>query len=71
MSKATNTPALTAGRPTARIAAKLALDDSPMKRVNFNVSPDTHARLKIYATRRGKSISEVLVEYVSQLPDAE
>ena len=73
MSKAATT--LSAGRPSARTdkskAATLAslADDASMKRVNFELSAEQHAKLKIYATRQGKSIKVVLTEYVAGLPD--
>ena len=73
MSKAGTT--LSAGRPSARTdkskAATLAslADDASMKRVNFELSADQHTKLKIYATRQGKTIKELLTEYVASLPD--
>ena len=73
MSKATNT--LSAGRPSARTgkakAATLAslADDAAMKRVNFELPAELHAKLKIYATKQGKTIKELLTEYVAGLPD--
>ena len=73
MSKAATT--LSAGRPSARTdkskAATLAslADDASMKRVNFELSADQHTKLKIYATRQGKTIKELLTEYVADLPD--
>ena len=73
MSKAATT--LSAGRPSARTdkskAATLAslADDASMKRVNFELSADQHTKLKIYATRQGKTIKELLTEYVAGLPD--
>ena len=73
MSKAAT--ALTAGRPSARTdkskAATLAslADAASMKRVNFELSADQHTKLKIYATRQGKTIKELLTEYVASLPD--
>lgn len=71
MSKTTST--LSAGRPSARInkAATLASlsDDAGTKRVNFELSPAHHAKLKIYAAKQGKSIKELLTEYVAGLPD--
>ena len=69
MSKASKT--LTAGRPSkrakTRFLAKLA-DDQEFKRVNFDLSIALHAKLKIYATKQGKSIKEVLTDYVATLP---
>ena len=73
MSKAGTT--LSAGRPSARTdkskAATLAslADAASMKRVNFELSADQHTKLKIYATRQGKTIKELLTEYVASLPD--
>ena len=73
MSKAATTRS--AGRPSARTdkskAATLAslADDASMKRVNFELSADQHTKLKIYATRQGKTIKELLTEYVASLPD--
>lgn len=62
---------LTAGRPSAR-ANKSALleslnDKQSMKRVNFDLSAEQHAKLKVYAAQRGVSIKEVLTQYVESL----
>ena len=74
MSKLTTT--LTAGRPSARTdkaraatLASLADNAGGMKRVNFELSADQHAKLKIHAAKAGKSIKELLTEYVAGLPD--
>ncbi len=71
MSKGTG--ALSAGRPSARNnkAATLASlsDDIEMKRVNFQLPADQHTKLKIYATKQGKTIKELLTEYVAGLPE--
>jgi hypothetical protein len=67
-----NTGVLAAGRPSARNkAATLASlsDDAEMKRVNFQLPADQHTKLKIYAAKRGKTIKELLTEYVSTLPE--
>ncbi|AOK57671.1 chromosome partitioning protein ParB (plasmid) [Burkholderia ubonensis] len=64
---------LSAGRPSAtrNKAATLAslAEDAGLKRVNFQVPPELHMKLKIYAARHGKTITEVLTEYVANLPD--
>jgi len=67
---------LSAGRPSVkaadkRKAATLASlsDDKPVKRVNFELAADQHAKLKIYAARQGKTVKELLTEFVAQLPD--
>lgn len=67
-----NTGVLAAGRPSARNkAATLASlsDDAEMKRVNFELPADQHTKLKIYAAKQGKTIKELLTEYVSMLPE--
>ncbi|WP_423190808.1 plasmid partition protein ParG [Aeromonas hydrophila] len=38
-----------------------------MKRVNFDLSETLHTRLKTYAASQGKSIKEVLTEFVEGL----
>ena len=70
MSKSTNT--LMAGRPSARSATKAAdlasLAETPeMKRINFDVTAEVHLKLKVYAAEQGRSIKELLSEYVSEL----
>ena len=40
-----------------------------LKRVNFQLSADQHMKLKIYAARQGKTIKELLTEYVASLPE--
>lgn len=64
---------LSAGRPSARTnkAATLASlsDDVNMKRVNFELSAERHVKLKIHAAKQGKSIKELLTDYVDSLPD--
>ena len=67
---------LSAGRPSVkasdkRKAATLASlsDEQPKKRVNFELSADQHAKLKIYAARQGKTVKELLTEYIRSLPD--
>lgn len=66
---------LSAGRPSARTdksrAATLAslASDGEMKRVNFDLSTELHTKLKIHATKQGKSIKDLLTEYVVDLPE--
>lgn len=71
MSKSVNT--LTAGRPSARSnkAATLAslADEASTKRVNFELSAEQHTKLKIFAARQGKTIKELLTDYVVRLPE--
>lgn len=71
MSKPTST--LSAGRPSARTGNAATLssftDKAATVRVNFDLDRDQHIKLKLYATKQGKSIKEVLSDYVAQLPE--
>ena len=64
---------LSAGRPSERnkamTFAQLSDDVSEMKRVNFQISADLHAKLKIHAAKTGKSVKELLTDYIVTLPD--
>ena len=71
MSKPIST--LVAGRPSARsnkavTIASLA-DEASTKRVNFELPAAQHTKLKIYAAKQGKTIKELLTEYVASLPE--
>lgn len=55
--------ALSAGRPSAKS------NKAATVRVNFDLDRDQHIKLKLYATKQGKSIKEVLSDYVAQLPE--
>ncbi len=67
MSKTT----LTAGRPSVakgRAATLSSLsDETALKRVNFSIPADEHMKLKIYAARQGKTITDLLSDYVATL----
>lgn len=39
-----------------------------MKRVNFELPERLHTKLKTYAATSGKSIKDILTEYVERLP---
>ncbi|MCC8489229.1 plasmid partition protein ParG [Xanthomonas citri] len=64
---------LSAGRPSAKTnkAATLAslADKGPTVRVNFDLDRDQHIKLKVYATKQGKSVKEVLTDFVAQLTE--
>jgi len=66
-------PKLSAGRPSTRKNKSSTLsslsNNDDIKRVNFNLSTSEHTKLKIYAAKQGKSITELLVAYVKSLPD--
>lgn len=63
---------LTAGRPSAKTnkAATLAslADKATTKRVNFDLSAEQHTKLKVYAAKQGKTVKELLTDFVEQLP---
>ncbi|WP_443743310.1 plasmid partition protein ParG [Sutterella sp.] len=46
----------------------LAAGKATTVRVNFDLDRDQHIKLKLFATRQGKTIKEVLSDYVAQLP---
>ncbi|EEZ9648736.1 chromosome partitioning protein ParB [Escherichia coli] len=63
---------LSAGRPTETAAKKAATlaslsDKKPLKRINFELDADQHRRLKIYAATQGKTIKDVVNEYIDQI----
>ncbi len=61
---------LKAGRPSTEKRTMTmgdVSDVSQMKRVNFDLSLELHIRLKTYAASQGKSIKDVLTEYVEGL----
>lgn len=61
---------LKAGRPTANKQA-LTMGDiaggEKMKRVNFELTEELHKKLKTYAVTQGKSIKDILTEFVEGL----
>ena len=65
--------ALSAGRPSAKSnkAATLAslADKTATVRVNFDLDREQHTKLKVYAAKQGKTVKEVLSDYVAQLPE--
>ena len=70
---ATTKGALSAGRPSAKSskAATLAslADKAATVRVNFDLDREQHTKLKVYAAKQGKTVKEVLSDYVAQLPE--
>lgn len=41
----------------------------PMKKVTATVPLSAQVRLKVHATRTGKTINELILEYINQLED--
>lgn len=64
---------LSAGRPSAKTTKAATLsslaDKAATVRVNFDLDRDQHIKLKVYATKQGKSVKEVLTDFVAQLPE--
>jgi len=65
---------LSAGRPSASNTTKAATlaslaDVQETKRVNFDLTAEQHAKLKVYAAKRGTTIKQVLAAYVDSLPN--
>lgn len=62
-------PVLAAGRPSAQHTRAAMADAPTMKRVNCQLSVEQHMKLKLHAVRHGKTITELLSEYITQLPE--
>ena len=61
---------LGAGRPSAKKSnakALAQLTDRAMKRVNFDIPEEQHRMLKVYAAKHGKTIKDLLSDYISNL----
>ena len=70
------TMSLKAGRPSARsnkakaaTLASLSENAGVMKRVNFEISEELHTRLKLHSIQTGKSIKDLLTDFVRSLPE--
>lgn len=64
-------PSLSVGRPSRvnKTATLASLAEKPATvRVNFDIDRADHTRLKIYAAKQGRTVKEVLTEFVAQLP---
>lgn len=66
-------PAIRAGRPSAAKKAatlnELARGEKDSVRLNFELPRADHIKIKVHAARAGKSIADVLREFVAQLRD--
>lgn len=64
---------LNAGRPSARQDAKSKFADlaglEEQRRVNFNLPLEMHSKLKIYAAKKGLTITQVLTDFIESLPE--
>jgi hypothetical protein len=62
---------LSAGRPskTSKQATLADMADKPATvRVNFDLARDDHIKLKVYAAKQGKTVRQVLSEFIAKLP---
>lgn len=62
---------LSAGRPSK--ASKQAMltdmaDAKPTVRVNFDLARNDHIKLKVYAAQQGKTVRQVLSDFIATLP---
>ncbi|MFD4838281.1 plasmid partition protein ParG [Achromobacter sp. NPDC058515] len=54
----------------AKTATLASLADTPeTKRVNFDLTAEQHAKLKMYVARHGTTIKELFAAYVDGLQD--
>lgn len=63
---------LGAGRPSAGKSQKNLTDladKGATARVNFDLDRAQHTKLKVYAAKQGKTVKEVLTDFVEQLPN--
>jgi hypothetical protein len=62
---------LSAGRPSSKASAKTlsSMADRETVRVNFDLGREEHVKLKVHAAKQGKTVKELLTEYVASLPD--
>jgi hypothetical protein len=65
---------LTAGRPSAKPSAKQTTlaslaDNAGTVRVNFDLGREQHTKLKVFAAKRGRTVKEILTDYVASLPE--
>lgn len=70
--KATGLGKMAAGRPSRSKATALDnvfVEKEKPVRVNVDLSRDEHTKLKVHAAKAGKSITDVLREFVAQLRD--
>lgn len=63
---------LSAGRPSrtgnAANTMRILNEDEGTARVNFDIPKAKHRALKAYAARQGKTIKELMVDHIDQLP---
>jgi ParG len=71
-SKTAGLSKMPAGRPSRGKGApsiNVFTEKEKMVRVNFEVTREEHTKLKVHAARSGRSISDILREFVAHLSD--
>lgn len=63
-----NKTGLSAGRPSAAKTFVNMADEPAMVRINAQVTEEEHQKLKMYAVKNKKSISQLLRAYIATLP---
>jgi len=60
---------LKAGRPSVGKSKSINAfsDDSKLVRINFDVTKDKQLKLKMYALKEGKTVSDILREFVNSI----
>jgi len=65
--------ALSAGRPSTQMAKAKTLSSlagsQETKRINFDLTAEQHAKLKVYAAKNGTTIKQIFSAYVDTLLD--
>ena len=70
--KTTGLGKMPAGRPSRvkeATSINVFAEKEKLVRVNFEVTRDEHTKLKVHAAKSGRTISDVLREFVAQLSD--
>lgn len=65
-----NSLGMKAGRPSSTkssVTLSDLADTTQSVRVNFDISREEHTKLKIYAVKQGKSISDILRAMISSI----
>jgi len=65
---------LSAGRPSRSIKPSTLADmadNKPTVRVNFDLPASEHVRLKVYAAKQGKTVRQVMSDFIATLPGSD
>lgn len=65
---------MSAGRPSSRSSTTqinltdVSITEKP-KRISVEIAPEKHTALKVYAASQGKTITQVITQYIDTLID--